>query len=770
MRKIYGLFICVILALSLLTFSGCDKLLNFGPSSQSSKNNGVSSDVQDNSFVVSFDSDGGSYTASQTIKGGRKARMPVMPHKDGYTFEGWYYENEKWNFSQNEITEDITLKAKWSPNENVIVFDGNGAFGEMSNLKCLVGESVSLTLNQYTKEGHTFLGWSTTPNGPVEYSDGDTFEMGTLQKNELYAVWSTDDYVITYEVYGGNNSVNTKYSFNISNLPINLKAPYKDGCTFAGWYTSESFEGEAITKITEPQSIQLYAKFIEGTSGLEYKIHSDYVEVTGYNGSEKNVIIPEYYGGGLSVSVIGERAFLKSPIESITFSKKVLTVERNAFKDCTSLSNVVYGENLVNIEYSAFYGCTSLKSFNAPERVEKIGISAFEGCTLLEDVTFNDALLEIGEGAFKDCTSLKKIIIPNKVKTIGADAFHNCSSATELVLGQGIEVIEKSAFEDCILIEEAIIPNSVTAVGDSIFRGCSKLQTVVLGDEMTIINSFTFENCISLKNLTMGANIEEIYEYAFNGCDSLEAVELTGKIESIGKYAFGSCDALLSVTMGDNLTSIGEYSFSNCERLENITFNSVITVIPNYAFGGCSSLTEIIVPDNIEKLDKYAFAYCTALTRIVIPSKVSEIGERALCSCPALESIEVSLENNSFKSIDGSLYTKNGQELIQYAIGRKDTSFTVPSDVVKIADRAFYNCAYLESVTIGKNVVSIGREAFEDCTKITSVYLENPNGWWHSTKATATSGTTIDESEMSNEQKAAEYIAQNYTKYYWKRG
>ncbi len=769
MRKIYGLFICVILAVSLLALSGCDKFLFTGGGVQSSKNG--QTDVADDSFVVSFDSDGGSYVEAQSVKNGRKARVPTQPKKDGYTFEGWYLDDEKWNFSKNVITEDITLVAKWSANENVIIFKPNGALGEMANLKCLVGQSINLTQNQFTNPGYTFLGWSTTENGAVEYTDGALYEMGTAKTNELFAVWSTDDYVITYEVYGGDNSGNTKFSFTAHDLPISLYAPKKDGCVFAGWYTSSDFSGEAITKITAPENTKLYAKFIEGTSGLEYEIHDDYVEVTGYNGNEAIVIIPDYYGGGLPVSVIGEMAFWKcKELSSVTLSQRVLTIERNAFKECTSLSSVEISENLVNIEYGAFYGCSSLKSFDVPSRVEKIGISAFEGCTLLESVTFKEKVSLIGEAAFKDCTSLKSIVIPNSVKTIENLAFYNCAKATELVIGQGVETIGDSAFEGCVLIEEIVIPNSVSAVGESIFRGCTALHTVTISNEMTIINTFTFENCVSLKNITMGENVEEIYDYAFNGCDSIEEFNFTGKIERIGKYSFGSCDSLVSITMGESLKALGEYAFRDCKKLENINFGNGITVIPNYAFGGCSSIKEVIVPEGVEALDKYAFAYCSSITRIVISKTVSTIGERAIYSCTSLESIEVSEDNESYKSINGSLYSKDGSQLIQYAIGRKDTAFTVPSEVTAIADRAFYGCTYLEEVTIGENVASIGRYAFEGCVGIKSVVLENPKGWWYSSKATATSGTVINESEMINSQSAASYLAQNYTNYYWKRG
>ena len=215
MRKIYSLLICVALAVLLVALTGCDKFISgfTNPPAQSS-NNGQSDMPDTDEFTVSFDSNGGTEVEPQYVKNGRRAKMPTKPKKDGHTFEGWYCDDVKWNFAKNEITEDVLLVARWTVNENVIIFNSNGASGEMENLKCLFGQSINLTQNQFVNPGYSFLGWSTTRNGAVEYADGALYEMGEDETNELYAVWSTDDYAITYEVYGGNNSVNTK-SFNV---------------------------------------------------------------------------------------------------------------------------------------------------------------------------------------------------------------------------------------------------------------------------------------------------------------------------------------------------------------------------------------------------------------------------------------------------------------------------------------------------------------------------------------------------------------------------
>ena len=66
--------------------------------------------------TVTFDSNGGSKVAKQTIEKGAKAEKPSNPKRSGYTFRGWYEDEDlkiKYDFSQ-PVNEDITLYARWS--------------------------------------------------------------------------------------------------------------------------------------------------------------------------------------------------------------------------------------------------------------------------------------------------------------------------------------------------------------------------------------------------------------------------------------------------------------------------------------------------------------------------------------------------------------------------------------------------------------------------------------------------------------------------------
>lgn len=68
------------------------------------------------SYTVTFNTDGGSLIASQTVKKNGRASKPADPTKTGYAFEAWYADEELdtlYNF-QSKVTSDITLYAKWA--------------------------------------------------------------------------------------------------------------------------------------------------------------------------------------------------------------------------------------------------------------------------------------------------------------------------------------------------------------------------------------------------------------------------------------------------------------------------------------------------------------------------------------------------------------------------------------------------------------------------------------------------------------------------------
>ncbi len=85
-------------------------------------------------YLVTFDSYGGSPVNSQTIEAGQKAVKPVNPTRTGYTFIEWRLNGKAYNFN-SEITQDITLEAQWQKNKTSNNVDRNPGNQEQEVIK-----------------------------------------------------------------------------------------------------------------------------------------------------------------------------------------------------------------------------------------------------------------------------------------------------------------------------------------------------------------------------------------------------------------------------------------------------------------------------------------------------------------------------------------------------------------------------------------------------------------------------------------------------------
>lgn len=72
--------------------------------------------VNNNGFLITYDTDGGSYIAPVNGYYGELLTEPDAPVREGYEFAGWYLDRagtRKWDFSADTLTGDVTLYARW---------------------------------------------------------------------------------------------------------------------------------------------------------------------------------------------------------------------------------------------------------------------------------------------------------------------------------------------------------------------------------------------------------------------------------------------------------------------------------------------------------------------------------------------------------------------------------------------------------------------------------------------------------------------------------
>ncbi len=196
---------------------------------------------------------------------------------------------------------------------------------------------------------------------------------------------------------------------------------------------------------------------INGTSDFDFDPDEDielinpYAFYKMYGITTSSLHIPE------SVKSIGDYAFCKCPVASVTIGNSVENIGRYAFNECSKLATLTMGNSVKTIGEYAFTGCTSLTEVNLPSTLTTMGSYAFSGCNNMTSCVLptNSQLAEIPACAFDGCTALQKMDLPVSVQRIGAYAFRGCTS-----------------------MEETRIPSSIRSIGGYAFNGSSKLNDV----------------------------------------------------------------------------------------------------------------------------------------------------------------------------------------------------------------------------------------------------------------------------------------------------
>jgi uncharacterized repeat protein (TIGR02543 family) len=150
---------------------------------------------------------------------------------------------------------------------SVITYDVNGATGNAPSAFTSPGTSTTLPLGTgLSKSGYTFGGWSTTSSGSAVSSTYSS----TISRT-LYAVWTANQYVITYLANSGSGT-QTAGSYTTGATATTLPATTtftRTGYTFGGWATSATSTAP-VTSYSTSANVSFYAIWIHGTYTVTY--------------------------------------------------------------------------------------------------------------------------------------------------------------------------------------------------------------------------------------------------------------------------------------------------------------------------------------------------------------------------------------------------------------------------------------------------------------------------------------------------------------------
>ena len=158
------------------------------------------------------------------------------------------------------------------------------------------------------------------------------------------------------------------------------------------------------------------------------------------------------------------------------------------------------------------------------------------------------------------------------------------------------------------------------------------------------------------------------------------------------------------------------------KNVESVTIPDYVTKIDIKAFRRCASLKSIVIPPSVTEIDDYAFFNCTSLSSVIIPESVTSIGSYAFCHC------NITALSHPCLTIKDGLAIEYDDWVVYCAT--QSRSITIPDGIRVIFDRAFCDCASIESVKIPESVTTISNKAFKGCniTELSHPLLTIKNG------------------------------------------
>lgn len=512
-----------------------------------------------NKYTVRFDTDDGTYVSDMIVS--VIDRSPETT-KDGYEFEGWYTDktfSNKISFPY-EVTEDLTLYAKWTQSgSEKIVFsvDANGVLTGVSGLSGsditveIPSEVNGITVTEIGKDvfkDNKNVGRLIIPDSVTKLGYRMCSGCTALSEVRLPAGLT----VIPDEAFDGCSSLRTV------NFPDTLKE-----------IRSDAFCGTDLTEFIAPDSLTnvwSYAfKDCAALSAVELK----------------------------NVRSVGDGAFGNcTALRSIRLSDKMTELSDHIFDGCSSLADIDMPDNPIAVSFSVFNGTAY---YNEPSNWEK-GVLYVDGYLIavskdfapLTEYTVKDGTIVIADDAFSGVgysSKLKKMTLPTGLYRIGQYAFSKLFSLTEINIPDTVRSIGYGAFSGTGYDADTNYINGGLYIGNWLVAVNNVAMTSFTVQEGTVgvadgkDTSLFPTRAQKITVLELPSSLRYIGSRSFARLRITE-LRLPSELQTLGNGAFASCSALNTVNLGDcsGLESIGEKAFSEAAISEITIPESVVSV------------------------------------------------------------------------------------------------------------------------------------------------------------------------------------------------
>ena len=325
-------------------------------------------------YAVTFDTDGGTSTPKEEVTEGSTVTKPEDPTKEHYTFDGWYLNDVKYDFS-TPVKANITLVAKQSIKHSFV----DDVCSLCSGKKC--GDNAAYLFDDVT--------------GTLTITGVGKIKDGTINSD----IWGDigKENIINVEI-GEEITEIGDYSFVVASNIVKVNLPSTLQSIGEG-----AFFGSGIKEITFPAGItKIGERVFERCSNVEIKYEgtqedwdnkglamTDNVNVTFSDGSKLvfrfnssktilNGLTP--YGSGLptldvpipnTVEKIANEAFKKSNLTYIEIPGSVKNIGQYVFEKCSNLTKVVINEGVETLDINIVNRCSNLTELYLPSTLKE---------------------------------------------------------------------------------------------------------------------------------------------------------------------------------------------------------------------------------------------------------------------------------------------------------------------------------------------------------------------------------------------------------------